>query len=118
MAVIDDLLKLMIEHKASDLHITSGAPPYLRVHGDMRAVNYRELSNQDVQGILFEILTEKQKKSFIERWELDFAYSVAGLARFRGNIFMQRKGLGGVFRESQRGSSPHKTLISHPLSLI
>lgn len=112
MAVIDDLLKLMIEHKASDLHITSGAPPYLRVHGDMRAVNYRELSNQDVQGILFEILTEKQRKSFIEKWELDFAYSVSGLARFRGNIFMQRKGLGGVFRVI-----PEKILTAQDLNL-
>lgn len=112
MAVIDELLKLMIEHKASDLHITSGAPPYLRVHGDMRAVNYRELSNQDVQGILFEILTEKQRKSFVEKWELDFAYSVSGLARFRGNIFMQRKGLGAVFRVI-----PEKILTAQDLRL-
>lgn len=98
MATIDDLFKLMIEQKASDLHLTSGAPPYLRVHGDMTPLNYRQLTNQDVQGLIFEILNEKQKKQFVEKWELDFAYTVEGLGRFRCNVFMQRKGLGGVFR--------------------
>ncbi len=112
MAVIDDLLRMMVEHKASDLHVTSGAPPYLRVHGDMRAVNYRELTNQDVQGLLFEILSEKQRKSFVEKWELDFAYSVSGLARFRGNVFMQRKGLGAVFRVI-----PERILTAQDLNL-
>lgn len=112
MAVIDDLLRMMVELKASDLHVTSGAPPYLRVHGDMRAVNYRELTNQDVQGLLFEILSEKQRKAFVEKWELDFAYSVSGLARFRGNVFMQRKGLGAVFRVI-----PEKIMTAQDLSL-
>ena len=98
MATIDDLFRLMVEQKASDLHLTSGAPPYLRLHGNMHPLNYRELSNQDIQGLIFEILSEKQKKSFIEKWELDFAYVVDGLGRFRCNIFMQRRGLGAVFR--------------------
>lgn len=98
MATIDELFKLMVEQGASDLHITSGAPPYLRLHGNMIPLNYRELSNQDVQGLLFEILSEKQKKAFVEKWELDFAYTLAGVGRFRCNIFMQRKGLGAVMR--------------------
>lgn len=98
MATIDDLFKIMVEQNASDLHITSGAPPYLRLHGNMVSLNYRELSNQDVQGLLFEILTEKQKKAFVEKWELDFAYTLPGVGRFRCNIFMQRKGLGAVMR--------------------
>jgi len=98
MATIDELFKLMVDQGASDLHITSGAPPYLRLHGNMIALNYRELSSQDVQGLIFEILSEKQKKSFIDRWELDCAYTLAGVGRFRCNIFMQRKGLGAVFR--------------------
>lgn len=98
MATIDDLFKLMVEQNASDLHITSGAPPYLRLHGNMVPLNYRELSNQDVQGLLFEILSEKQKKAFVEKWELDFAYTLPGVGRFRCNIFMQRKGLGAVMR--------------------
>jgi twitching motility protein PilT len=98
MATIDELFRVMIEQGASDLHVTSGAPPYLRVHGNMVPLNYKELSSQDVQGLLFEILSEKQKKQFVEKWELDLAYTVAGLGRFRCNIFMQRKGLGAVFR--------------------
>ena len=98
MATIDELFKLMVEQGASDLHVTSGAPPYLRVHGNMVPLNYKELSSQDVQGLLFEILSEKQKKQFVEKWELDCAYTIAGIGRFRCNIFMQRKGLAAVFR--------------------
>lgn len=99
MASIDELLKIMREQDASDLHVTSGAPPYLRLHGNMVPLsNFRDLSNQDVQGLLFEILSEKQKKQFIEKWELDFAYQITNVGRFRVNLFMQRKGLGAVFR--------------------
>lgn len=98
MATIDDLFKIMVEQGASDLHIASGAPPYLRLHGNMVPLNYKELTSQDTQGLIFEILSEKQKKNFIEKWELDYAYTVPGLGRFRCNIFMQRKGLGAAFR--------------------
>lgn len=98
MAAIDELFKIMVQQNASDLHIASGAPPYLRLHGNMVPMNYRDLSNQDVQSLIFEILTEKQKKSFVEKWELDMAYMVSGVGRFRCNIFMQRKGLAAVFR--------------------
>ncbi len=98
MATIDELFKVMVEQGASDLHITSGAPPHLRLHGNMVPLNYRELSNQDVQGLMFEILSEKQKKAFVEKWELDFAYTLKDIGRFRCNLFMQRKGLGAVMR--------------------
>lgn len=98
MASIDELFKIMVEQGASDLHLASGAPPYLRLHGNMVPLNFKNLSNQDVQGLVFEILTEKQKKSFIEKWELDIAYSASGVGRFRCNVFMQRRGLGAVFR--------------------
>ncbi|MGZ3726003.1 MAG: type IV pilus twitching motility protein PilT [Pseudobdellovibrio sp.] len=112
MATIDDLFRLMVEQKASDLHLTSGAPPFLRLHGNMSPLNYRQLSNQDVQALIFEILTEKQKKSFVEKWELDFAYVVEGLGRFRCNVFMQRKGLGAVFR-----TIPEKIKTAQELNL-
>lgn len=98
MAAIDELFKVMVEQGASDLHLTSGAPPYLRLHGNMVPMNYRDLSNQDVQGLVFEVLSEKQKKAFIEKWELDLAYTVPSVGRFRCNVFMQRKGLAAVFR--------------------
>lgn len=112
MATIDDLFRLMVEQKASDLHVTSGAPPYLRVHGEMSPINYRHLTNQDVQGLIFEILNEKQKKAFVEKWELDFAYVLEGVGRFRCNIFMQRKGLGAVFR-----TIPEKIKTAQELNL-
>jgi twitching motility protein PilT len=102
----------MVEQKASDLHLTSGAPPFLRLNGNMSPLNYRQLTNQDVQGLIFEILTEKQKKLFIEKWELDFAYVVEGLGRFRCNVFMQRKGLGAVFR-----TIPEKIKTAQELNL-
>ena len=112
MATIDDLFRLMVDQKASDLHLTSGAPPYLRIHGGMVPLNYRELSSQDVQGLIFEILTEKQKKLFVEKWELDCAYTLQGVGRFRCNIFMQRKGLAAVFR-----IIPEKILTAKELDL-
>ncbi|MFN8944957.1 MAG: hypothetical protein ACK5WZ_10085 [Pseudobdellovibrionaceae bacterium] len=60
MATIDELFKIMVDQDASDLHVTSGAPPFLRLHGNMHPLNYKELTNQDVQGLIFEILNEKQ----------------------------------------------------------
>lgn len=98
MAKLDELFKIMISKGASDLHLSAGAPPYLRLHGDMTKLEYRPLSNEECQALIFEILSEKQKKNFIEQWELDCSYSVEGLGRFRCNVFMQRKGMGAVFR--------------------
>ena len=99
MASVDELLKLLVEEGGSDLHLASGALPYLRIHGNMIPLtNFKELSGQEVQGLLFEILSDRQKKLFIEKWELDFGYFIPGVGRFRGNLFMQRNGLGAVFR--------------------
>ena len=98
MAQIDELFKLMISQDASDLHLTSGAPPYLRIHGEMVRLEYKELTNEDVQQLIFGILNEKQKQNFIKDWELDTSYAIEGVGRFRCNVFMQRRGLGGVFR--------------------
>ena len=98
MAKIDELFKFMVGQKASDLHLTSGAPPYIRLHGDMLKLDSPALSAADVQALIFEILTDRQKKQFVENWELDCTYFLQGVSRFRVNVFMQRKGLGGVFR--------------------
>lgn len=98
MAQIDELFKLMIAQNASDLHLSSGAPPYLRIHGEMMRVEHAPLTNESIQGLLFEILSEKQKRQFVENWELDCSYAVKGLGRFRCNVFMQRRGMGAVFR--------------------
>jgi twitching motility protein PilT len=98
MAQIDQLFRIMIDKGASDLHLAAGAPPYLRTHGDMAKLEFKSLSNEEIQALIFEILNEKQKRSFVEHWELDCSYTVPGLGRFRCNVFMQRKGMGAVFR--------------------
>ncbi len=98
MAEIDKLFKLMIEKSASDMHLSAGSQPYFRIHGEMVALNMPALENEAIQALIFEIITEKQKRSFMEQWELDTSYHVKGLGRFRVNVFMQRRGMGGVFR--------------------
>jgi twitching motility protein PilT len=98
MAEIDKLFRLMVEKNSSDMHLSSGAPPYLRVHGDMIPIEHPPLDNDSVQALVFEILTEKQKRLFIENWELDCSYALPGVGRFRVNVFMQRRGMGAVFR--------------------
>lgn len=98
MAQIDQLFKVMIAQNASDLHLSAGSSPYLRIHGEMVKLDHPVLSNEGVQALIFEMLTDKQKKLFVEHWELDCSYAVEGLGRFRCNVFMQRRGLGAVFR--------------------
>ena len=98
MVAIDELFKVMIQYKASDLHISSGSPPYIRLNGTMRLLNYHPLSSEDCYGLIFEILSKKQKKAFVKHWELDFSYKMGDIARFRCNVFMQKKGLSMVCR--------------------
>lgn len=98
MAEIDKLFKLMIQQNASDMHLSAGSQPYFRIHGQMAALSHPPLDGEAIQSLIFEILTEKQKRNFIENWELDTSYSIKGLGRFRVNVFMQRRGMGGVFR--------------------
>src|SRR5919107_4077110 len=98
MAKLDELLIMMRQQNASDLHLSSGSAPYLRVHGKMVKLNYREVANDVCQSLIFQILTDKQKETFFENWELDFSYPLANVGRFRVNVFMQRKGVAAVFR--------------------
>src|SRR6185369_14377096 len=98
MARIDGLFKLLKEQGASDLHLSTGTPPIFRLHGEMVPQNFKALSHEELKGLLYEILTEKQKAKFEEKHDLDFAYEISGLARFRGNLLMQHRGIGAVFR--------------------
>jgi len=98
MAKIDALFKLMKEQGASDLHLSTGNPPIFRLHGEMVRLNFKTLGHDELKAILFEVLSEKQKEQFETTRDLDFAYSVPELARFRGNIFMQHRGIAAVFR--------------------
>jgi twitching motility protein PilT len=98
MARLDELLKQMKQHGASDLHLTSGSAPFMRVNGKMVKLNYRDVSQEVCQGLIFEILTENQKEIFLREWDLDLSYPLDGVGRFRVNVFLQRKGIGAVFR--------------------
>ncbi len=98
MARIDALFNMMKEQGASDLHLSSGNPPIFRLRGEMVRLNFKTLSHDEIKAILFEILSEKQKAQFEETKDLDFAYEVPDVARFRGNIMMQYRGIAAVFR--------------------
>jgi len=98
MAKIDALFKMMKEQKASDLHLSSGNPPIFRLHGEMVRLQFKALSHEELVPILMEILSDEQREHFQKHNDLDFAYSVPGLARFRGNILMTHRGIAAVFR--------------------
>jgi len=99
MAKIDAFFKLMNEQGASDLHLMAGQPPALRIRGEIERVKYKVLDNDDLRGMLYEIAPEQKIKVFEETGDIDFGYEIPGLARYRANFFMQKNGVGAVFRE-------------------
>jgi twitching motility protein PilT len=98
MAKIDQFLNLLVQHGGSDLHLSCGGPPVLRVHGHLQRVQFRDLQEADMNLLLGEILTPAQVEQYRSTHDLDFAYEIAGVARFRGNFFRQHRGPGAVFR--------------------
>jgi len=112
MAKIDAFFKLMHDTGASDLHVISGNPPVLRVRGDMERVKYKILEHQELKAMLFEICPEEKAKLFEETGDIDFAYEIPGLSRYRANFFMQKNGIAGVFR-----SIPSKIMTVEDLGL-
>ena len=98
MASIYDLLKIMIEKGASDLHITTASPPRLRVDGKLVPLDHPPLTPVETKSLCYSILTDAQKHKFEEHSELDLSFGVKGLSRFRGNVFMQRGAVAGAFR--------------------
>jgi twitching motility protein PilT len=96
---IDDLLEQMVAHGASDLHVTVGSPPAFRVRGHIvRAEQFDALSADDTRSLLYRVLTSEQQKNFELKRQLDFAYSMPGLARFRVNVYYQREAVSAAFR--------------------
>ena len=95
---LQQLLKAMVEQGASDLHITTGTPPQLRIDGVLVPLRVNPLSPVDTKQLCYSVLTDTQKLHFEEDRELDFSFGVRGLSRFRGNLFMQRGAVGGAFR--------------------
>jgi len=99
MAQIDAFFKLMNDQGASDLHLASGSQPILRVRGEMERVKYKTLDNDELKKLLYEITPEEKIKVFEESGDVDFAYEIPQLARYRCNFFNQKWGIGAVFRE-------------------
>jgi twitching motility protein PilT len=99
MAKIDAFFKLMNEQGASDLHMATGSQPILRIRGEMERIKYKLLENDELKAMLYEIAPEDRVKQFEETGDVDFAYEIPGLARYRSNFFQQKWGVGAVFRE-------------------
>lgn len=109
---IRELLKTMVEMGASDLHITTGTPPQVRIDGQIRSLKFPPLQPTETKQLCYSILTDAQKRKFEEENELDLSFGVKGLARFRGNIYLQRGALAGAFR-----MIPYKFLTFDELGL-
>lgn len=99
MAQIDAFFKLMNDQGASDLHLVTGQQPVLRIQGELTRVKYKELDNDNLKSMLYEIAPEDKVKLFEETGDIDFAYEIPGLARYRANFFEQKYGIAAVFRE-------------------
>ncbi len=95
---IAELLAFSVKNNASDLHLSAGLPPMIRVDGDMRRINVPALDHKTVHALVYDIMNDKQRKDYEEFFETDFSFEIQGLARFRVNAFNQNRGAGSVFR--------------------
>lgn len=124
---ITELLAFTVKNKASDLHLSAGLPPLLRVHGDMRRLNVPELSHQDVHAMVYDIMNDGQRKRYEEQMECDFSFEIPQLSRFRVNAFVQQRGAAAVFRvipstvlslEQLNAPSIFKSIAEQPRGLV
>jgi twitching motility protein PilT len=95
---IAELLAFAVKNKASDLHLSAGLPPMIRVHGDIRRINLPATEHKDVHAMVYDIMNDTQRKHYEEILEIDFSFEIPTLARFRVNAFNQNRGAGAVFR--------------------
>jgi len=95
---IAELLAFSVKNKASDLHLSAGLPPMIRVDGDVRRINIPALEHKQVHSLIYDIMSDKQRRDYEEFYETDFSFEIPGLARFRVNAFTQNRGAGAVFR--------------------
>ena len=95
---ITELLAFSVKNKASDLHLSSGLPPMIRVHGDVRRINLPAMEHKDVHSMVYDIMNDGQRKHYEENLECDFSFEIPNLARFRVNAFNQNRGAAAVFR--------------------
>jgi twitching motility protein PilT len=109
---LHQLLKILVESNGSDLHITTNTPPQIRVDGKMTPLDFPPLNQVETKQLCYSVLTDAQKHKFEEENELDLSFGVKGLSRFRGNVFIQRGAVAGVFRVI-----PYKILTFEELNL-
>ncbi len=109
---ITELLAFSAKQGASDLHLSAGLPPMIRVDGDVRRINLPPLQHREVHSLIYEIMNDKQRKDYEEFLETDFSFEVPGVARFRVNAFNQNRGAGTVFR-----TIPSKVLSMEDLGM-
>jgi len=95
---IGELLAFGVKNGSSDLHLSAGEPPMIRVDGDMRRINIPTMDHKEVHDLMYDIMNDKQRKDYEEFLECDFSFEIPGLARFRVNAFNQNRGAAGVFR--------------------
>src|SRR5262245_22124144 len=98
MATLPELLKALVEQDGSDLHLTIGTPPQIRVRGHLQRLPLSELTPAETKQTVYSVLTDAQKKRFEETLELDFSFGIRGLGRFRCNVFNQRGAVAAVYR--------------------
>jgi twitching motility protein PilT len=109
---ITELLAFSAKQKASDLHISAGLPPMIRIDGDIRRINLPSMDHKQVHGLIYDIMNDKQRKDYEEFLETDFSFEVPGVARFRVNAFNHNRGAGAVFR-----TIPSKVLSMEDLGM-
>ena len=98
MSTLPEMLQKTIQAGASDLHVTTGTPPQIRVDGQLRPLEEQVLSAADTKRLAYSVMTDGQKHQFEEKWEIDFSFGIKDLCRFRANVFTQRGSVGAVFR--------------------
>ncbi|MBN2885255.1 MAG: type IV pilus twitching motility protein PilT [Chromatiaceae bacterium] len=124
---IAELLAFSVKNNASDLHLSSGLPPMIRVDGEMRRINVPPLEHRAVHALVYDIMNDKQRKDYEEFLETDFSFEIPGVARFRVNAFNQKRGAGAVFRtiptkvlslEDLNAPSVFKDIINVPRGMV
>jgi len=124
---ITELLAFSIKHNASDLHLSAGVAPMIRVDGEVRKINIPPPEHKEVHTLLYDIMNDKQRKDFEEKLETDFSFEIPGMARFRINAFNQKRGAGAVFRtipstvlslENLNAPDIFKTISQFPRGLV
>jgi twitching motility protein PilT len=95
---ISDLLTFAVKNKASDLHLSAGLPPMIRVHGDIRRINVPPMDNTQVRAMIYDVMSDAQRKAYEEFLETDFSFALPGVARFRVNAYNQERGASAAFR--------------------